>query len=521
MPSKGSIRLRIIVTAAVVAAAAVGGLQLLPSDDDEVAPIRVGTTDRVTSLDPAYAYDAGSWAIFSNVYQSLLTLKSGIPTPIPDAAKSCGFVGKKLVTYQCELNDNVVFSNGGKVTAEDVKFSFDRILRNKMTVGPRSLFASLKSVQVSGNKITFNLLSGDATFPLKIASGAGAIVDRSKYPAAGERTDGGVDGSGPYVMAAFSKEQVASLRPNPRYRGAVQKAGQPVDVRYYKKADDLLAAWEGEEVDVTHRKLPPKTLSELKVGDPNVRISEVQASETRNTVFNVRKSSPFANAEVRRAAAYLIDRPKLVRDVYYNTVEPLYDAIPKGIIGHSTPFFDVSTKVDPVKAKQELTEAGVQLPVRFTLGYFINGASQAEAKELKKQLESGGLFSVELVEKEVWEEFQQDYKEGKFDAYNVGWVADFPDPDNYSQPLVGKDNSNANAYANPEVDRLIVKTQGTAIRSDAIDDFKAMQRIVARDVPLAPLWQSKDYVLTSGRFGGVEYLSDGTGVWRLWELKRL
>ncbi|MGW7411580.1 ABC transporter substrate-binding protein [Streptomyces sp. NPDC054863] len=517
----GSIRLRVIVSAAVVAAAAVGAWQLLPSDGDSVAAIKVGTTDKASSLDPAYAYDVGSWALYGNLYQSLLTLKTGAATPTPDAAKGCRFVGQKLMTYQCELKDNLAFSNGKKITAEDVKFSYDRILRNGQEVGPRSLFTTLKSVSVEGQLITFNLHSGDATFPFKVASGAGSIVDSAKYPATSQRKDAGVDGSGPYVVTSYTKGKLAQLAPNPQYKGAVEKAGQPVEVNYFEASEDMQKAWEGKELDVAHRQLPPEMISKLAPGDPNVQVSEVDATETRNMVLNVRKTSPFADRDVRRAVSYLVDRPKLVHDVYFNTVEPLYDAIPKGVLGHGTPFFDATSRPSVKKAKAALVEAGVDIPVKFTLGYAKGGATRPEARELKKQLDGSGLFSVTLKEKKVWDDFQTDYKAGRFDAYNVGWVADFPDPDNYSQPLVGKGNSNANDYANPQIEKLIVSTQRTSQRSDAVEDFKAMHKIVAQDVPLVPLWQTKDYVLSNGRVGGVQYLSDGTGLWRLWELSRL
>ncbi|MFJ2739170.1 ABC transporter substrate-binding protein [Streptomyces sp. NPDC087440] len=517
----GSVRLRVGATVVVVAAAAVGGWMILPSDDDQGPAIRIGTTDATSSLDPAYAYDAGSWALYSNVFQSLLTLKTGSVTPTPDAAKSCGFVAGKLTTYQCELRTDLTFSNGKQITPADVKFSFDRILRNEMDIGPRSLLATLKSVTVDGQKISFNLLSGDSTFPFKIASGAGSIVDSTKYALTTERKGSAVDGSGPYTMAEFTSGEIARLRPNPAYKGAVAKSGRPVDVQYYEKSTDLQNAWEAKEIDLTYRQLPPAMLAQLKPGEANVRISEADATETRNMVFNVRKASPFQDVNVRRAVAQLIDRPKLAQDVFHNTVEPLYDAIPKGIIGHSTPFFDVASKPSVKKAKAALEEAGVQTPVAFTLGYYSSDSSEAEAEELKKQLQQGGLFSVKLVKKANWKVFQKDYKAAKFDAYNVGWVADFPDPDNYSQPLVGKDNSNASAYENAEIERLITKTQSVSDRGATVEDFKKMHTIVAKDVPLVPLWQTKDYILSNGKVGGAEYLSDGTGVWRLWELNWL
>ncbi|WP_189821359.1 ABC transporter substrate-binding protein [Streptomyces finlayi] len=517
----GSVRLRVGATVVVVAAAAVGGWMLLPSDDDQGPAIKIGTTDASSSLDPAYAYDAGSWALYSNVFQSLLTLKTGSVTPTPDAAKSCGFVGGTLTKYQCELRSDLTFANGKQITPADVKFSFDRILRNDNEVGPRSLLTTLKSVSVDGQKITFNLSSGDSTFPFKIASGAGSIVDSTKYSATAERKGSVVDGSGPYTMAEYKNGKIGRLRPNPAYKGAVAKTGRPIDVLYYESSKDLQTAWESKEIDLTYRQLPPEMLAQLKPGEANVRISEQDATETRNMVFNVRQASKFHDVNVRRAVAYLVDRPKLAQDVFHNTVEPLYDAIPKGVIGHSTPFFDVASKPNVKKAKAALEEAGVKTPVSFTLGYYLKDSAKAEAELLKKQLEADDLFSVKLVEKKEWTAFQADYKAAKFDAFNVGWVADFPDPDNYSQPLVGKNNSNASAYENPKIERLITKTQAASDRGSTVDDFKAMQKEVANDVPLVPLWQTKDYILSNGKVGGSEYLSDGTGLWRLWELNWL
>jgi len=72
-----SVRMRILATLLVLAGVGVGGWQLLPSQENTDRTIEVGTTDEVTSLDPAGAYDAGSWALFSNVFQSLLTFEPG------------------------------------------------------------------------------------------------------------------------------------------------------------------------------------------------------------------------------------------------------------------------------------------------------------------------------------------------------------------------------------------------------------------------------------------------------------
>lgn len=156
-----SIRLRILAILAVLVIAGVVAWQLLPSDEVKKDPVAVGTTDVVTSLDPAGAYDAGSWAMYSNIYQSLMTFKSGAVVPEPDAAESCGFIGQKLQTYQCKLRDDLTFSNGRKITAEDVKYSIERMIRIKTDVGPWVLFPSLKNVVADGRTVTFNLTSRD------------------------------------------------------------------------------------------------------------------------------------------------------------------------------------------------------------------------------------------------------------------------------------------------------------------------------------------------------------------------
>ncbi|MFM9695751.1 ABC transporter substrate-binding protein [Streptomyces europaeiscabiei] len=513
-----SVRLRILASLLVLAVAAIGGWQLLPAQLDENRTITVGTTDTVTSLDPAGAYDAGSWAMFSSVFQSLLTFEPGGAAPVPDAARSCGFVGKALTVYRCTLRQGLKFPSGREVTGKDVKYSFDRVKRISSDVGPTALLDTLQSVTADGLSVDFRLSSPDATFPFKVATGAGSIVDRTKYPTSRLRTDGGADGTGPYSLTSFTNEQ-ARLTPNGAYQGVARSTGSPVLMRYYKDSAALQKAWKARRVDVVTRTLPPATLAGLSPSDPDQRVTEADSTETRNLVLNVRLNSPFRDRRVRQALAALINREKLVADVYQGTTDPLYSLIPAGITGHTTSFFDANPQPDPQRARQLLDEAGVGMPVRFTYGYAEGrGSSAAEAAELKEQLEASGLFYVTTKAYE-WTAFQKRYAEGKLDAYGVGWVADYPDPDTFSGPLVGTGGSLNNGYSSEQADRLIQDSQRYADRSRAAPDFKELQEVVAQDVPMIPLWQRKEYVLSSEEVGGAQYLSDGTGVFRLWRLE--
>ncbi|MGW3949997.1 ABC transporter substrate-binding protein [Streptomyces sp. NPDC004752] len=514
-----SVRMRILVTLLVLAIVGVGGWQLLPSQEEKNTAIKVGTTDAVTSLDPAGAYDAGSSALFSNVFQSLLTFEPGGVQPVPDAAESCTFAGSDLKTYRCTLRDGIDFPSGRAMTAEDVKYSFDRVKKINSDVGPAPLFSTLDSVSADNARtVTFHLSSPDTTFPFKVATGAGAIVDKDKYPADSLRTDSGADGSGPYQLTGYTKDQRAVLAPNTHYKGNLKGTGKPIELRYYGDSQALDKAWQSKQIDVATRTLPPNVLSGLNASDPHQRVTESDSSETRNLYLNTRAGSPLHDVRVRRAMAWLINREELAATVYQGTVDPLYSLIPTGLTGHSTSFFDTYPRQSTAQAKALLTEAGVTLPVRFTFGYGKGrGSGAEESAALKKQLEAGGLFKVDVKGYE-WTDFQKRWAAGKMDAWAVGWVADYPDPDTFGASLVGTDSTLNTGYSNKAVDSLIQDSRQYADRSRVAQDFREVQRYVATDVPLIPLWQRKEYVVSIEDIGGGQYLSDGTGVFRLWQL---
>lgn len=516
-----SVRSKVIAAGLVLGVAGVATWQLLPQDAGGGKAIRVGTSDVVSSLDPAGAYDAGSWALFSNVYQSLLTIKTGSDTPVPDAASACSFIGDKLTTYQCELRSDVKFSSGRGITAEDVKYSFDRIKAINSDQGPAPLFSTLESVKAEGRTVTFNLSAGDATFPFKIATGAASIVDKDKYPAKGLREEEKVDGSGPFTLDGYTAGESAELGPNDSYKGQGKISKSAVTVKYFKDSAQLEQAWTGHGIEVAHRDMPPAVLADLNPGLEDTRYQASGGTEIRSMVFNLRPGSPVAQPAVRQAVAAVLDRAKVAGEVYKGTVTPLYSLVPAGIAAHSTPFFDAWPSPSGVTAKKLLKEAGISAPVTINLGTNVRGANVAEAEELKKQLESTGLFHLNIKQVEKWGDFQKAYAAGEFDAYTIGWIADFPDADNFLAPLVGRDNSMNSGFSDRAVDDLITRTQSFSDRGAAADDFRDLQKLVAQQVPMLPIWQKKDYVMSREAVAGAQYLSDGTGVWRLWELNWL
>src|SRR5262249_50305822 len=122
----------------------------------------MGTTDTIVSADPAGSYDLPSWTLQYNVYQQLLEVPPGTSNVEPSAA-SCDWHG--TTTYICTMKSGQAFSNGDPVTAQDVVYSFNRVLKINDPSGPGSLFAPMKTVTASGNTVTFKLSAPDAAWP--------------------------------------------------------------------------------------------------------------------------------------------------------------------------------------------------------------------------------------------------------------------------------------------------------------------------------------------------------------------
>ncbi|WP_432151137.1 ABC transporter substrate-binding protein [Streptomyces sp. bgisy029] len=496
------------------------GCQLPQTEAAKEEPIVIGTSSQLTSLDPAGVYDNGSWAVYNNIYQGLLTFEPGSPVPKPDAAESCAFVGSALTMYQCEIRGDLTFSNGNPLTASAVKRSFDRILRIRDPLGPAPLFANLDSVEAQGSLVTFHLTTADATWPSKIATGAGSIVDPAEFPADRLREEKSASGSGPYLLSSYKEQESLTLEPNPAYKGAVTTKGVAVAVRYFETPQDVEAAWNARTVDIAYAGLPSATLAGIDPGDTDVRLSVGNSAEAHYLVLNMNSSRrPLRNVAARRAVAALIDRGHLAGEVFKHTVTPLYSLVPQGVAGHSTAFFDRYPEADLAYATQLLRSAEITAPVRVRLGH-QGGTAAIEARELKRQFERGGLFRVELIEERDFTTYQKRSRKGDFDIHLFQWVPDFPDADTFVQPLVGTGNVLDNGYASAEVDHVIRDTQRFADRGRAMKPFRAIQDAIARDAPLIPVWHRQRHVVTrSAVLGGHRLAEDA--VWRLWELRRL
>lgn len=488
--------------------------------------IRVGMSDEILATDPAAGYDPGSWLLFNNVFQSLLAFPKGGSLPEPEAAQKCGFDAGSTV-YTCTLREGLKFSNGNPLTSEDVKFSFERALKIDDPSGPAPLLSTIDTIETPDEKtVVFKLKVPDATFPSKIASGAGSIVDHREYSATELRTDGKAVGSGPYKLDSLTDTD-AGFSVNANYHGTAKLRNGGVSLKLYGGDRERLAkALSAGEIDVAYRGLSADDIAAIEgsASDDEKGLEVVQGSsaEVQHLVFNM-KDPVAGKLGVRKAIAHLVDRDALVQGVYKSTATPLYSIVPAGIAGHNTAFFDTYGSPDKEAAKKALRSAGITTPVKLTLWSTpsrYGPATDQELKAIAQQLNDSGLFQADVKSVE-YGQYEKDIKAGKYGVYVKGWVPDYPDADNFTAPFFGDGNVLGNHYENDEITGdLIPKTAASADRAATAADFGKVQDIVADQLPFLPLWQGKQYAVARDTVTGLEWTLDASTVFRFWEIKK-
>ncbi|PZE68894.1 ABC transporter substrate-binding protein [Curtobacterium sp. MCBD17_021] len=481
----------------------------------------IGTTDKITSLDPAGSYDNGSFAVQNQVFPFLMNTPTGSPDVEPDIATKGEFTDP--TTYEVTLKKGLEFANGNPLTSSDVKFSFDRDLKIKNDNGPWSLLANLKSIDTPDDTtVVFNLDHADQTWPQVLSSPAGPIVDEDVFSAT-ELTsaDDIVKGNafaGQYKITSYKENDLIAYEANEKYDGVLDKAKtKDVTAQYFTKETDLKLAVQQGDVDVAYRSLTPTDISSLRK-DEDLQVIDGPGGEIRYVVFNF-ATQPFGTDQdgadeakalaVRQAVADVVDRDELAEEVYDNTYTPVYSMVPDGLTGAATPFKslygDGNGAPDVDKAKKTLADAGVTGKVELDIQYspdHYGSASDDEYATLKTQLEDSGLFTVN-IQSTVYTTYAVERTKDAYPLYQLGWFPDFSDADNYLSPFFTKDNFVQNHYDDPTIQGLIADEQQESDPAKRAEIIEQAQEREAEQISTLPLLQGKSVAVAGKDVKGV------------------
>ena len=354
-----------------------------------------------------------------------------------------------------------------------MKFSIDRVNNKAVKAqaaanSPSPLLGNLQSITTNGQyAVTFHLKSPQVTWPSVLATQCCFIVPSDTYSRDKLRsnTDSQV-GTGPYKLVKYTAGQQAVLQRNDSYWGPKAKTPNLI-IRYYSKSSTMKLALQNGEIDMAFQTFTPTELTSLTKAK-GLKVHTGPGGLIRYLVFNV-KRAPTNNPAVRKAIAYLMPRQAIASRVYHNFVQPLYSMPPAGYPSHTDAFATLYGRgLSPAKAKAVLQKAGLSTPFPIDIWWtptHYGDASADEYAEIKRGLETGGVFKVTLKSAE-WAQYSAALGT-QYNAFQLGWFPDYPDAENYVVPFYRSDTFTANGYNNPAMEKLIKAELGCEDRGGA------------------------------------------------------
>jgi len=503
----------VIIVLVAIGAAAVYLMYPAVTPPKRAETLTIGTTDRITQLDPARAYDFYTWEVLNNVGEGLMKYEPGTAKLVYGLAESYT-VSEDGLEYVFKLRPNLKFSDGTALEAAQVKYQIDRVFATQ--ADPSWLVVSFvaSTEVVNSTAIKFTLTQPASFFPALLATPPYFPVNPKGYPPNEIASESKAGGAGPYGIKSWIRDQELVLEANQYYYGTAP-ATKTVIIRFYRDASALRLAIETGEIDIAWRAVNPVDLDSLRK-NPNLQVFEVPASFIGFLVFNTR-DPPFDDVRVRKALTAAVDREEIKSKAFFNTVEKLYTSVPSFLWGRKETFKQYGdANLD--LAKQLLTEAGYSEQNKLDVELWYTTTQLGEpgrdmALVIKENWEKTGMVTVSLSTAE-WATYLENAANGVMKVYIQIWYPDYLDPDDYVSPfmLTGANAWSGNFYSNTEVDELISQGITTIDQAERVKIYEAIQDILARDIPIAPVFEGKTILVAVKGVQGV--LLDATTLLR-------
>lgn len=464
----------------------------------------LGTTDKVTVLDPADSYDFHTWEIHHNTMDTLLRYVPGTTNLEPGLAAEMPEVSADGLEYTFKLLEGVQFPDGTPFNADAVKWSIDRVFA--LEGDPNWLVTSfVESVEVVDEyTIKFKLVAPISYFPLLIATQPYSPISPNCYSQDAFDADSLCGGIGPYKIVKWERDVEMVLEAYDGYPGPAPMTPKII-VKYYADSTTMRLAVESGEIDVATKTLNPTDYADLEEAGV-LQVIEGPGAQIRYICFNV-TTPPFDQAEVRQAIAAAVDRDAVTTIAFQGTHQPLYSMVPMGMWSHLDAFAERNLDL----AKELLTAAGysegnkLEMDLWWTPTHY--GPTEADvATVLKDNLEETGMVAVNLQNTE-WATYKEYQNAGSMPVFLLGWYPDYLDPDNYTWSWGHSSAADDMGifYASDEMDALLEAGQVMVpVDSDGRKAiYEEAQQLWTVDVPTIPLTQGSLLVVAQPNIQGI------------------
>ncbi|MGH7264793.1 MAG: ABC transporter substrate-binding protein [Candidatus Rokuibacteriota bacterium] len=490
-------------------------------------------------IDPQRMADFGSYTVTTQIYSTLVRVDDRLRI-VPYAAESWK-VSRDGLVWTFTLRDDLVFHNGRKAEASDVRYSWSRLA----SPDSRSPNARLLLADVVGfdevNKGQARELSGvravdSQTVEVRLqAPPKGDLLTRLTHIStaiiAREAVEqGGTNwaethpvGTGPWRLQEWVHRSRVVYEAFPRYfegKPKVDRLHMPI----VQEPATQLAMYQNDELDLVL--VPLGDYPRLK-RDPrwSKELREWDRAQVQFLALNPRVYAPFKDVRVRQAFAHAIDRARVINQVFHGLYLVAGGMLPPGIPGH-----DRDTKGlehNPARARELLAEAGFPggrgLPPLTMAVNPVTADYRMMAEPIAAMLKETLGVQVEVQLQEFASFTAAMNRRDALASFMTGWSGTMLDPNYFLELwLHSKSALNRVNYANPAFDALLEQANGTADAERRIALVRQADRLVATDVPLIPIMYTRFVYLVSPRAKGVEFLplSLGLGPFRTVEVSK-
>ena len=511
---------------------------------------RINETEDIRSMDPVRIGDVVSHHVTHQLYDALIDLDSNLQL-VPQLATSWE-ISEDGMLYTFHLRKGVFFHDnkcfpdgkGREFTAQDVKYSYDRICdpRTQTTgynyfknyvEGASEYFESLRNSKDGKNTsdgkggVPGFIVKDDSTFQIKLTKpfgpfiyyttlAYGYIVPKEAVEMYGQDFFQNPVGTGPFVFVDWKPDLELNMKRNPNYWMKDEFGNQlpyldGAKFRFIKDNASQQLEFTNGSLDESYR-IPNETFRDVVGEDGNLTPAYSQYVLQKAPTLSIQfygfltSGNLFNNKKLRQAINHAVDKEKIVKFVVNGQA---FGPAIHGIVPPSMPDYPIDQikgyEYDPEKAKQLLTEAGYPGGKGLEITLQINSGGDRNiqvAEAIQAMLKEVGInMKLEII---PFAQHLDNIDAGRANMWRLGWVADYPDPENFLNLYYGKNVPsdpnqisplNSTRYVNPEFDRIFEQAIVTTDKTERYKLYTQAEQIAVDDAPMLYIYYDQDFRL--------------------------
>lgn len=443
--------------------------------------------------------------------------------PAPIIATSWDILegGKRILFH---LRDDVTWSDGRKVTAQDFEYSWKRLLNPKTASEYAYILFDIVNAEeyhrgkINDGKLVGVRATGDRTLEVRLKHPASYFIAITTFEVTFPQRRDIIErfgnrwtepehmvSNGPFLLSSWKHENEIRLTANPIFF-----LGKPLieEVRMYmiNEKTTALALYEQGQLDfIDNHSIPIFEKPRLAKLQGFKQIPQLRGYYYGFTT----NRAPFNDARVRKAFSLAIDRSVFSKILHHGGEKPATSWIPPGMLAHNP---TIGLRYNPAEARRLLRAAGYPEGKNFpevTLGYNTQEDHKIVAEAVQGMWKRNLGVLVQL-ENQEWKVYLNKLINNPPDIFRLGWGADYPDPDNFMKLFTAFSGNNNTRWKNPYYDQLLDLAAAEFDDMKRVKLYNEAQRILCEnDVPIVPLFTTAESTVLNPRFTGLEYNSMG------------